>query len=112
MNMFNIKSFSGYRIINESIEQSATNALENYESVPDEFVEYKYQDKLNDIRKDLDYFKTRLDEAKTSEAKQKYLKLIDELIEQEKELMGIVSTEEKHELDKNNYVASKIVKSV
>ena len=112
MSMFNLKSFSGYRLVNESLDQKATAALEDYESVPDEFVEYKYQDKLNDIRKDLDYFKSRLDDAKTGEAKQKYLKLIDDLIDQEKQLMGVISTDEKHELDKSSFVASRVAEEV
>ena len=54
---------STYKFVSESLQDTADEAKQNYEQVPDEFVEYKYQDKLADIRKDLDYFKTRLDEA-------------------------------------------------
>ena len=103
---------STYKFVSESLQDTADEAKQNYEQVPDEFVEYKYQDKLADIRKDLDYFKTRLDEAKSEEAKQKYVKLIGELIEQEKELLSVVSVEDKHKLDKKGYVANKVAKKV
>ena len=90
------------------LSDTAKEAEENYENVPDEFVEYKYQDKLNDVRKDIDYFKTRLDESESDEAKQKYLKIIGELIEQEKKLICVTTTNEKHNLDKKCYVAKQV----
>lgn len=92
----------------EILSDAAKEAEENYENVPDEFVEYKYQDKLNDVRKDIDYFKTRLDESESEEAKQKYLKIIGELIEQEKKLICVTTTNEKHNLDKKCYVAKQV----
>ena len=92
----------------EILSDAAKEAEKNYEKVSDEFVEYKYQDKLNDVRKDIDYFKTRLDESESEEAKQKYLKIIDELIEQEKKLICVTTTNEKHNLDKKCYVAKQV----
>lgn len=94
-----------------TVSTAIDDAKEDYQEVPDEFVEYKYQDKLNDIRKDIDYFKSRLDEAESNEAKEKYMKLISELVDEEKTLLGITTTSQKHELDKQNYVGAKVAQS-
>lgn len=90
------------------VKNVIASANENYENPPDEFVEYKYNDKLNDVRKDIDYFKTRLDESESNEAKQKYLKILNELIEEEKKLICVTTTSEKHDLDKKDYVAKQV----
>ncbi len=90
------------------VQNSIDDAEETYEKVPDEFVEYKYQDKLNDLRKDVDYFKGRLDSSESDEAKDKYRKLISDLLDQEKKLMFVTDIKDKHELDKNQYVADRI----
>lgn len=96
----------------DSVETAIDNAEGKYKTVPDEFVEYKYNDKLADVRKDIDYFKTRLDESESEEAKQKYLKIINELIDEEKKLICVTTTSEKHDLDKKDYVAKQVIAKV
>lgn len=98
--------------ITEDLEDVVQAAEENYEQVPDEFIEYKYNDKLSDIRKDVDYFKGRLDNSESNEAKEKYKKLISELVDQEKELLGIADLAAKKEFDKQQYVADKVAQNM
>ena len=90
------------------VQDSIDDAEETYEKVPDEFVEYKYQDKLNDLRKDVDYFKGRLDSSESDEAKDKYRKLIADLLDQEKKLMFVTDIKDKHDIDKKQFVADRI----
>lgn len=98
--------------VTEDLEDVAQAAEENYEQVPDEFIEYKYNDKLSDIRKDVDYFKGRLDSSESNEAKEKYKKLISELVDQEKELLGIADLSGKKKLDKQQYIADKVAQNM
>ena len=103
---------ASYKMLSESLEDTVATASENYESIPEDFAEYKYQDMLSDIRKDLDYFKNRLDDSTSEAAKEKYRKIISDLLNQEKELILLDTPEEKQQLDKNRYIGDKVARNL